>query len=306
MNSLNSRGDSVSKPTGLGKGVNLLFGDQEDDEKFFECQIDKIIPNKYQPRSNFDQEELHQLANSIRENGIIQPLIVSLSEKEGAYNLIAGERRLRASKLAGLSTVPVLLRDEQNDISHLELAIIENVQRTDLNPMEEAEAYNRLIEKFGYTQDETAKRVGKKRTTITNMLRLLNLPQFVKDDLISCQLTEGHARSLLRINHDGSLQKQVRDQIINNKLSVRQTEKLIRRLTTPSRTKPAAQRDPDPIPASYIKALTTQLTNKLNSNVSIQQNGTRGKVEIDFYSLDDLERLISLILNQSSVKNINS
>jgi ParB family chromosome partitioning protein len=138
------------------------------------------------------------------------------------------------------------------------------------------------------------------------MLRLLNLPQFVKNDLVSSQLTEGHARSLLRINHDGSLQKQVRDQIINNKLSVRQTEKLIRRLTSPSRTKPAAQRDPDPIPASYINALTTQLTNKLNSNVSIQQNGTRGKVEIDFYSLDDLERLISLILNQSSAEKTNS
>ncbi len=305
MNSLNYRGDSVSKTTGLGKGVNLLFGDHQDDEKFFECQIDKITPNKYQPRSNFDQEELNQLANSIRENGIIQPLIVSHSEKEGVYNLIAGERRLRASKLAGLTTVPVLLRDDQDDISHLELAIIENVQRTDLNPMEEAEAYNRLIDKFGYTQDETAKKVGKNRTTITNMLRLLNLPQFVKDDLISCQLSEGHARSLLRINDDGSLQKQVRDQIIKNKLSVRQTEKLIRRVTTPSRSKPTAQRDSDPIPTSYINALTTQLTNKLNSSVSIQQNGARGKLEIDFYSLDDLERLIGLILNQSTVDNLN-
>ena len=291
----------MAKPTGLGKGVNLLFGDHQDDEKFFECGIDKIVPNKYQPRSSFDQEDLRLLADSIQENGVIQPLIVSLSEKEGIYNLIAGERRLRASKLAGLETVPVLLRDVQNDDSLLELAIIENVQRTDLNPMEEAEAYYKLIDKFGYTQDETAKKVGKKRSTITNMLRLLNLPQFIKDDLIAGNLTEGHARSLLRVNDEISLQKEVRDHILKNKLSVRQTEKLIRKLTSPSQVKATAKTSTDPIPTSYINALTTQLTNKLNSNVSIHQNGTRGKVEIDFYSLDDLERLIELILNQPFV-----
>lgn len=296
----------MSKPSGLGKGVNLLFGDDQDYEKFFECDIKAIVPNKYQPRTCFNQNELQELANSIQENGIIQPLIVTQSEKSGFYNLIAGERRLRASKLAGLTSVPVILRDVENEDSLLELAIIENVQRTDLNPIEEAEAYNKLIDKFGYTQDETAKKVGKNRSTVTNMLRLLNLPSFIKGDLVSGSLSEGHARSFLRINEDPSLQREVRDQVINNKLSVRQTEKLIRKLTSPTRPKPIAKTEDDEIPPSFLSALTTQLTNTLNTNVSINQNGTRGKVEIDFYSLDDLERLVSLILNQSSINDLNT
>lgn len=296
----------MSKTTGLGKGVNLLFNNDQDDERFFECDINKIIPNKFQPRSNFNQDELQQLADSISANGIIQPLIITPSEKNGIFHLIAGERRLRASKIAGLSSVPVLLREIPNDDSLLELAIIENVQRTDLNPMEEAEAYNRLIDKFGYTQDETAKKVGKNRSTISNMLRLLNLPRFLKDDIVSGNLSEGHARAFLRINDDSSLQKQIRDQVIKNKLSVRQTEKLIRKLTTVSHSRPIAKDNNDPIPTSFLNALITQLTNRLNSNVSIHQNGNRGKVEIDFYSLDDLERLVSLILNQQSMNPPNS
>ncbi len=295
----------MSKPSGLGKGVNLLFGDDQDYEKYFECDIKTIIPNKYQPRTSFDQNELQELANSIQENGIIQPLIVTQSEKSGFYNLIAGERRLRASKLAGLTAVPVILRDVENEDSLLELAIIENVQRTDLNPIEEAEAYSKLIDKFGYTQDETAKKVGKNRSTVTNMLRLLNLPTFIKGDLVAGSLSEGHARSFLRINEDPSLQREVRDLVINNKLSVRQTEKLIKKLTSPTRPKPVAKTEVDEIPTSFLSALTTQLTNALNTNVSIHQNGTRGKVEIDFYSLDDLERLVGFILNQSSTNDLN-
>ncbi len=286
----------MSKPSGLGKGVNLLFGTDHDEEKFFECDIDKIVPNKFQPRSTFNEDELQQLASSIKENGVIQPLIVTQSESSGGFHLIAGERRLRASKLAGLSTVPVVLRDVKDDDSLLELAIIENVQRTDLNPIEEAEAYNRLIEKFGYTQEEAARRVGKQRSTITNMLRLLNLPHFIKEDLVMGNLSEGHARSLLRINDDASVQMEVRDQILKKKLSVRQTEKLIRKLNSAFRAKPTAKTHDEPIPTAFLKSLTTQLTNKLNSNVSIHQTGSRGKVEIDFYSLDDLERLVSLIL----------
>ncbi len=291
----------MSKPSGLGKGVSLLFGDNQEDEKFFECDIDKIIPNKYQPRTNFNHEDLLQLADSIRQNGIIQPLIVTPSDKNGCFNLIAGERRLRASRLADLTSVPVVVRDIQNDDSLLELAIIENVQRTDLNPIEEAEAYSRLIDKFGYTQDETAKKVGKNRSTITNMLRLLNLPAFIKEDLVAGRLSEGHARSLLRINEEPSLQKEIRDQIIKNQLSVRQTEKLIRKLTSVSHHKSIKKNEADKIPSSYISALTIQLTNKLNSNVSIHQNGSRGKLEIDFYSLDDLERLVGLIVNKQPV-----
>ena len=289
----------MPKSTGLGQGVNLLFGDQQENEKFFDCHVDKILPNKYQPRSNFDQDELHELADSIRTNGIIQPLIVTPSGKNGIFHLIAGERRLRASKLAGLSTVPVVIRDIQNEDSLLELAIIENVQRTDLNPVEEAEAYNRLIEKFGYTQEETAKKVGKNRATIANMLRLLNLPSFIKDDIVSGALSEGHARSLLRLNDDPLRQKEIRDQIVKNKLSVRQVEKIIRK-TQPSSPRPSSRGITEQIPSSYLGALSNQLLNKLNSNVKIHQNGSRGKIEIEYYSLDDLERLIGVILNQSS------
>jgi ParB family transcriptional regulator, chromosome partitioning protein len=303
MNFLNNRGEQVSKITGLGQGVNLLFGNEQDDEKFFECDIEKIIPNKYQPRSNFDQDGLQELANSIRENGIIQPLIVTSSEKNGIFNLIAGERRLRASKLAGLSSVPVILRDVEREDSLLELAIIENVQRTDLNPIEEAEAYNRLIEKFGYTQEETAKKVGKNRTTVTNMLRLLNLPLFIKDDIVSDTLSEGHARSLLRLNDDPLMQKEIRDLIIKNKLSVRQTEKLIRKFDTSHKKLPVKQNAVE-IPSAYRSVLTNQLINKLHANVTIHQNGNRGKIEIEYYSIDDLERLICAILNQSSLNDI--
>jgi ParB family transcriptional regulator, chromosome partitioning protein len=292
----------VSKPTRLGQGVNLLFGNQQDDEIFFKCEIEKIIPNKYQPRSNFNQDELQELADSILENGVIQPLIVTHSDKNGIYNLIAGERRLRASKLAGLSSVPVIIRDIQEQDSLLELAIIENVQRTDLNPIEEAEAYNRLVEKFGYTQDQIARKVGKNRTTITNMLRLLNLPTFVKEDIVSSALTEGHARSLLRLGDDPLMQKEVRDQIVKNKLSVRQTEKLIRKLNT-SPKKITHKDNANEIPLSYCSVLTNQLINKLHSNVIIHQNGNRGKIEIEYYSLDDLERLICAILNQLSLIN---
>ena len=305
MNFFNNRGKQVPKSIGLGgQGVNLLFGDQQENEKFFDCHIEKILPNKYQPRAHFDHDELHELADSIRVNGVIQPLIVTPSGKNGIFHLIAGERRLRASKLAGLSTVPVIIRDVQNEDSMLELAIIENVQRTDLNPIEEADAYNRLIEKFGYTQEETAKKVGKNRSTITNMLRLLNLPSFIKDDIISGTLSEGHARSLLRLNDDPSKQKEIRDQIVKNKLSVRQTEKIIRKIH-PSAPKPSFNSSSDQIPTAYLGVLSNQLLNKLNSNVKIHQNGKRGKIEIEYYSLDDLERLICIILNQSSPDDIH-
>jgi ParB family transcriptional regulator, chromosome partitioning protein len=287
----------VSKTTGLGQGVSLLFGDQHDDDKYFECPIDKILPNTYQPRSNFNEQELRELADSIETNGVIQPLIVTPSGM-GVYTLIAGERRLRASKLAGLTLVPVLIRDVQQEDSLLELAIIENVQRTDLNPIEEAEAYNRLIEKFGYTQEETAKKVGKNRTTVTNMLRLLNLPLFIKEDVVAGNLTEGHARSLLRLSDDPINQKEVRDQIVKNKLSVRQTEKIIRKVNI-SQQEPSVKTAADQIPSSYLGVLTNQLLNTLNSNVTIHQNGKRGKIEIEYYSLDDLERLIGIIINHS-------
>jgi ParB family transcriptional regulator, chromosome partitioning protein len=282
------------KKTGLGQGVGLLFG-QEEEEKYFECDIEKIIPNKHQPRSYFEEEGLAELTLSIEEHGVIQPLVVTTQE-DGTYQLIAGERRLRASQRAGLKKVPVIIRTVDNEDSLLELALIENIQRKDLNVIEEAEAYNKLIEKFSYTQEQAAQRVGKKRSTVTNILRLLQLPPYIKSDLEQGSLTEGHARVLLRIVDSPSELQDLRNQIIQKNLSVRQTENSIRKKNG---SKPPGTANPGgqsiEIPVSYCTNLTNQLTNALHSKVTITQNGSRGKIEIDYYSLDDLERVIALI-----------
>ncbi len=284
----------MSKKTGLGQGVGLLFGEEQ--EKFFECPINNITPNKHQPRSSFNQTDLQELADSIREKGVIQPLIVTSGEND-SFELIAGERRLRASKIAGLSHVPVVFLDVDNDDTLLELALIENVQRTDLNAIEEAEAYRKLIEKFGYTQEETAKRVGKQRSTVTNMLRLLKLPDLIRGDISNGILTEGHGRALVKLVDDPLKLQEIRNLIIKSSLSVRQTEKLIKRASlTESPTKRANKPISDEIPASYRNSLVTQLTNRLNSKIAITQNGSRGKIEIEYYSLDDLDRVTELLL----------
>jgi ParB family chromosome partitioning protein len=285
------------KKTGLGQGVGLLFG-QEEVEKYFECDIEKIIPNKHQPRSYFEEEGLAELTLSIEEHGVIQPLVVT-TQQDGFYQLIAGERRLRASQRAGLKKVPVIIRTVDNEDSLLELALIENIQRKDLNVIEEAEAYNKLIEKFSYTQEQAAQRVGKKRSTVTNILRLLQLPAYIKNDLEQGNLTEGHARVLLRIVDNPAELQDLRNQIIHKNLSVRQTENSIRKKKGTSGTPVTANQGIQSIeiPSSYCTSLTNQLTNALHSKVSIAQNGSRGKIEIDYYSLDDLERVINLIVS---------
>ena len=284
------------KKTGLGQGVGLLFGDTE--EKYFFCDLDSITPNKHQPRVHFREDELNGLADSIRENGVIQPLIVTPTNSHGKYELVAGERRLRASKMAGLNQVPVVVRDIEKGDSLLELALIENVQRTDLNPIEEAKAYRKLIDKFSYTQDETAKRVGKQRSTITNILRLLKLPEHLQEDIITGTLTEGHGRALIKLTNDPLQMQEVRNSIVKGSLSVRQTEKMIRKITSARGNPEKSQRNKskDELPESYKKALITQLTNRLNSKVNINQNGNRGKIEVEYYSTDDLERLIGLLV----------
>lgn len=286
----------MSKKTGLGQGVGLLFGEEQ--EKFFDCNINKIVPNKYQPRTNFNPADLQELADSIREKGVIQPLIVTTG-LNGDFELIAGERRLRASKLAGLSHVPVILLEVDKEDSLLELALIENVQRTDLNPIEEAEAYKKLIEKFGYTQEETAKRVGKQRSTVTNMLRLLKLPEIIRRDITDGLLSEGHGRALVKLADEPLKIQEIRNIIIKNGLSVRQTEKIIKKATlTHLRPKRPIQPVAEEIPLSYKNSLVTQLTNRLNSKVAITQNGARGKIEIEYYSLDDLDRVADLLLGE--------
>ncbi len=289
----------MSKKTGLGQGVNLLFGEDEEKESYFFCNVDKIIPNKEQPRTHFSEESLEELAQSIRENGVIQPLVVTNGDNDDTYILIAGERRLRASILAGLREVPVVTMEVSKDNTLLELALIENIQRTDLNPIEEAEAYQRLVEKFGYTQEETAKKVGKKRSTVSNSLRLLNLPDLIKEDIVAGTLSEGHGRALLRVINNYPILKEIRDNIVEKKLSVRQTENLVKKATVA--IKPQQQiyeTKPQALSAAYCKSLVNELTNKLSSKVAIHQNGTRGKLEIEYYSADDLDRLLAIILNE--------
>ena len=295
-----SKEKTVPKNTGLGQGVGLLFGASADEERYFECKIDNILPNKHQPRSHFDEESLRELADSIKENGVIQPLVVQAASARGKYELVAGERRLRASKLAGLEKVPVIVMDLKDEDSLLELALIENIQRTDLNAIEEAEAYQKLIDKFGYTQEATAKRVGKNRSTITNMLRLLSLPDFIKQDVVSQTLSEGHARALLKLVSNPDTLKRVRDEVILKQLSVRQTEKLAKKesATATSSNRQMRQKEESGLPQAYSTALVNQLSSKLGTKVTIQQNGAKGRVEIEYYSQDDFKRLTRLLLSE--------
>jgi len=284
----------------LGRGVGALLPDDlesDGEEKFFMCDIDRIEPNPQQPRSYFDPERLQELSESIRRRGVIQPLLVTRAQGN-RYHLIAGERRLRAAKMAQKDEVPVVVMDATSTNERLELALIENIQRHDLNAIEEAVAYARLIEEFNLTQEEVADKVGKKRSTITNTLRLLKLPEPIRDDVIEQRMSEGHARVLLRLHGDQEAMLEIRDRIVGDKLSVRQTEQLCRagrRKTSSRKKQPNTQSKRSDLPASYCKAITNQLTNTLNTKVRIQQNGGRGRLEIDYYSVDDLDRLVNLL-----------
>jgi ParB family chromosome partitioning protein len=283
----------------LGRGVGALLPEDQTDnggEKFFYCDIDKIEPNPDQPRKHFDQDKLQMLAESIADKGVIQPLLVTRG-KGNRFTLIAGERRLRAARIAGQEEVPVVVMDSDSEGKNLELALIENIQRHDLNPIEEAMAYSRLINDFDLTQEMVAKKVGRKRSTITNVLRLLNLPDYLQDDVANGIISEGHARVLLRIKDNDQLLQEVRGRIIRDELSVRETERICRQQKT-TRPQPGSgenSRKAGVLPASYCLSMTNRLTNHLNTKVRIVQNGERGKLEIDYFSSDDLDRLISLL-----------
>ncbi len=288
----------AKKKKGLGRGVDLLFNQEQEEEKYFSCDIKKIIPNQFQPRNHFGKESLQELADSISEKGIIQPLVVT-PNVDGSYGLIAGERRLRASKQIGLKNVPVIIREVSGDDELLELALIENVQRKDLNPIEEAEAYEKLIKIFSYTQEQAAERVGKKRSTVTNRLRLLQLPDFIKNDIAEGTLTEGHARAILRLSDDSAAMKDARNQIIAKGLSVRQAEKLTSRMKQErGGGGMTSHRASAAIPDTFSQSLVNRVTNRLHSKIELVQNGSRGTLEIEYYSLDDLERLVELIAGE--------
>jgi ParB family chromosome partitioning protein len=292
----------MSKKTlpALGKGLDALLpsGDGQGDE-YFLCAIDIVEPNPQQPRKNINDEALAQLSASISEKGVLLPLVVCQAER-GRYQIIAGERRWRAAKMAGLSEVPVLVKDVSPQ-NRLELALIENIQRQDLNPLEEAEAYLRLVKEFGLTQEEVARKVGKERSTVANALRINQLPGFAKEDLVRGTLSMGHARVLLSADSEPAM-RALRDEIVSQDLSVRQAEALARKQK--NNTASTGQRRPKPtgntLSESYCRALANDLVNFLGTKARIIQNGSRGKVEIEYYSNDDLERLLARILDKKN------
>ena len=280
----------MAKRKALGRGLSALFPDtvmSETDKGFFYCPIESISPNPHQPRQNFSDPELIKLADSIKEKGVIQPILVSKT-KDG-FQLIAGERRWRAAQKAGLDKIPVWIRDV-SPAETLELALIENIQRKDLNPIEESSAYHELMQKFHLTQEALSKRVGKDRSTIANFLRLLKLPAIIQQDLIDGQLTTGHARVLVAIE-SLSAQKEVRDCIIKKSLSVRQTEDLVKKILTPQKPQsPTTETD------YYIESLSKDLQKSLGTKVVIRRKDKKGKIIIEFYSDEDLGRLIDQLL----------
>jgi ParB family chromosome partitioning protein len=271
------------KKTGLGKGMAALLPVVEDDaKKYFSCPIEEIKPNRHQPRKTFAADKLEELASSIREKGIIQPLVVRKGSSH--YELIAGERRWRAAQKAGLREVPVVIQDVSDDVA-VEMALIENIQREDLNAIEEAEAYHALMEKFSLSQDEMAKRVGKDRSTVANSLRLLRLPQDIKRDIVEERLSMGHARALLSLDSP-DLMKKAREEILKSRLSVRATEGLVNKIKSKKPIKSGKNLEP------HLADLEDRLKRHFMTKVSIRRTGRSGKIEIFFNSTDDLSRII--------------
>ena len=281
----------------LGKGINALIPDFEmgvpeshetGPAKNTELLIDEISPNRFQPRKYFDDNKLEELVASIRENGVLQPILVQKSDT--GYELVVGERRWRASKKAGLKKIPALIR-EVTDAQALELAIIENIHRQDLNPIEEADAYAHLSDEFALTQEMIAKKVGKSRTAVTNTLRLLKLSRNIKEDLISGKISMGHARALLGLDNAGQ-REALRQEIFKQDLTVRQTESRVNRLKQPVPAKPVALVSKKNI---FIKDLAKELERRLGTKVDIKPAKKGGKLVVTYYSDDDLDRIKDLI-----------
>jgi len=280
----------MTKRKALGKGLSALIPEahhlEDRDEHFFLCPVDVIEPNPNQPRKDFGEMELEEMAESVRENGVITPLVVTRTET--GYQIIAGERRWRAAQKAGLDRVPVVVR-EATATESLELAIIENIHRKDLNPIEEALAYQRLLEEIGTTQETLGKRLGRDRSTIANLLRLLTLPSLIQKDVMDGRLTMGHARVLAGLK-DGDRQMILRDLVIRKGLSVRQLEALAQR--GPSR---AGSRSKENERTRYMRSLGEDLKRRLGTKVELKAQGKRGRIIIHYYSDEELERLLELL-----------
>lgn len=287
----------MSRKSGLGRGLDalILSSDRTNLRETDQISVDRIIPNPRQPRANINPEELKELAASIKEHGIIQPVVVTYDQQADNYTLIAGERRLLAARQAGLQSVPAIVR-EVSDEQRLVLALIENVQRSDLNALEAAEAYRQLAEDFQLSHEDIATHVGKSRVTITNTLRLLKLPQDVQQALIDNKISEGHARALLTLPNPKA-QSTALKTILNRELNVRQTEELVRKLTgqqVKTHSKPAQSPE--------ISALEERLRSQLGTKVNVKPKKNGGTLVIHYYSNEELDNLIAKILGDSSHK----
>ena len=297
----------ATKKAGLGKGLDSLITNKVapakavsnspvKDEKSIEgilMDINKVEPNREQPRKNFDEDALLELSESIKQFGVLQPLLVQ--DKNGYYEIIAGERRWRAAKMAGLKEVPVIIKDltEQEIV---EISLIENIQRENLNPIEEAIAYKRLLTEFNLKQDEVAERVSKSRTAVTNSMRLLKLNEKVQQMVIDDMITTGHARALLGIENQEK-QFQVAQKIFDEKLSVRETEKLVKKIQQEKEeSKPKKEEKIDPKMEAILSDLEETMKGILGTKVAInRKDEKKGKIEIEYYSMDELDRIIDLI-----------
>jgi ParB family chromosome partitioning protein len=296
----------MNKRTGLGRGLGALIPtggalDAAAGSSLTELPVAAIVPNRFQPREHFDEDALASLTASIREMGVLQPILVRPAVDD-QYEIIAGERRWRAAKRAGLQHIPCIVRDVE-DTSALEHALVENLHRQDLNPLEEAAAYQQLMEDFGLTQELVAQRVGRSRSAVANTLRLFQLPPSIQRMIGDGRLTAGHARALLA-TPDRDLQEELADEILNRGLSVREVEQLVRERMSPA-PEPEAPVDPQPVappprtpPAlrePAVLELEELLSARLNTRVSVSLSGKRGRVVVEFADLDDLERIYRVI-----------
>lgn len=277
----------------LGRGLGELLGDALDDTgRVMDISIDEISPNSWQPRRDFDEESLNALASSIRENGLIQPVVVR-KKKDGTYELAAGERRWRAAKMAGLTVIPAISK-EYDDRSMAEMALVENLQRKDLNPVDEGMAYRKLMDEYGLTQENISKKVGKSRPYVANMVRLLDLPEEVKDFLSKGQLTAGQARPLLGLESDAE-KVQLARRIVKEGLSARKVEDIIREGKEPKKKE-------DPPAAAFMKAVEEKLGLSVGSKVRIRigkgKNAHKGTISISFSNDEEFQRIAD-ILNQN-------
>ncbi|QHM13311.1 stage 0 sporulation protein Spo0J [Bacillus subtilis] len=279
---------------GLGKGINALFNQVDlSEETVEEIKIADLRPNPYQPRKHFDDEALDELKESVLQHGILQPLIVRKSLK--GYDIVAGERRFRAAKLAGLDTVPAIVR-ELSEALMREIALLENLQREDLSPLEEAQAYDSLLKHLDLTQEQLAKRLGKSRPHIANHLRLLTLPENIQQLIAEGTLSMGHGRTLLGLKNKNKLEPLVQ-KVIAEQLNVRQLEQLIQQL---NQNVPRETKKKEPVKDAVLKERESYLQNYFGTTVNIKRQKKKGKIEIEFFSNEDLDRILELLSERES------